>query len=152
MTSRLRPRTSVGCVVDEVGVAADVDANVDVLLPEDFGNGPRYIFVFTCNETRSELDDGDLTSKPAIHLSKFQTDIASSKHQQVPREKIHVHHRAICQIADIVEPRNRRDQCPSTHVDENLLGPERFIPNIDLFRPNKTSVALIDRAPFQRLQ
>src|SRR5207247_2346344 len=41
-----------------------------------FGN----VFVFTVNQSRPPLHDGDLTAEAAIHLSKLQSHVAAADH------------------------------------------------------------------------
>src|SRR5881227_2254812 len=54
-----------------------------------FGN----VFVFTLNQSRPPLHNGDLTAEAAVHLSKLQSHIAAADDDQVLGQKIHVHHR-----------------------------------------------------------
>src|SRR5215831_5539575 len=101
------------------------------------------------DEMRSELDDRNFASEAAIGLRKFKADIAPSEHDQMRGQKIHVHHRAVGQVRDLVEPAYRRRQCARAHIDENLIGSEHVIADFHLLRPNELGVAFEDRAPFQ---
>jgi hypothetical protein len=81
-------------------------------------------------------------------LRKFEADIAAPEHDQMRGQKIHVHHRAVGQIRDLVEPAYRRHQRPPAHIDENLIGPEHLIADFHLLWSNELGVAFEDRAPF----
>src|SRR5438309_5398919 len=49
-----------------------------------FGN----VFVFTVNQSRPPLHNGDLTAKAAIHLSKLQSHIAAADDDQVAGHEV----------------------------------------------------------------
>src|SRR5216684_5031031 len=87
-----------------------VDADVDIFTLEDFGNSARDILVLARDQVRRELDDGDFASEAAIGLRKFEADIAPPEHDQMRGQKIHVHHRAVGQIRDLVEPAYLRSE------------------------------------------
>ena len=123
-----------------------------LLRPENIGNGARDILILAGDETRRGLDDGHFASEAAIELRKFEADIAAAEHDQMRGQKIDVHHRAVGQIGDLVEARDRWNQGPSAYIDEDLIGPEHLIGDLDLLRSDKPGVALIDRASLQRLQ
>src|SRR5207244_13442374 len=53
-----------------------------------FGN----VFVFTVNQSRPPLHNGDLAAEAAVHLSKLQPHIAAADDDQVLGQEVHVHH------------------------------------------------------------
>src|SRR5215470_7615432 len=69
-----------------------VDANVDIFILQDFGNSARDILVLARYQMWSELDHRDFASEAAIDLRKFEADIAPPEHDEMRRQKIHVHH------------------------------------------------------------
>src|SRR6184192_1270102 len=54
-----------------------------------FGN----VFVFTVNQSRPPLHNGDLAAEAAIHLSKLQSHVAAADYDQVLGQKVQVHYR-----------------------------------------------------------
>src|SRR5205823_7259223 len=54
-----------------------------------FGN----VFVFTVNQSRPPLHNGDLAAEAAVHLCKLQPHIAAADDDQVLGQEVHVHHR-----------------------------------------------------------
>src|SRR6187200_2895914 len=126
------------------------DADVDVLRPENLGNGARDILILAGDETRRGLDDRHSASETAIELRKFEADIAAAEDNQMRGQKIDVHHRAVGQVGNLVETRDRRNQGSSAYIDEDLISPEHLIGDLDLPRSNKSGVALIDGAAVER--
>src|SRR5215467_4406857 len=58
--------------------AFGIQPNLYTFTLQDFAHSLGDIFVFTPDQARSHLYDGDLTSEAAIHLAKFQPNIASA--------------------------------------------------------------------------
>jgi hypothetical protein len=52
----------------------------------------------------------------------------------------------------LIEPGDRRHQCASAHIDEDLVGFEHRIADLDFIRSDESGVALVNRATAQRLQ
>src|SRR5437016_3602600 len=73
--------------------AFSAQTNVDAFAFENcfdvFGN----VFVFTLNQPRPSLYNGDLAAEAAIHLGKLQSHVTAADDDQVLGQKIHVHHR-----------------------------------------------------------
>src|SRR5438445_1964642 len=74
---------------DAFSVQTDLDTFAFENCFDVFGN----VFVFTLNQSRSSLHNGDLTAEAAIHLGKLQSHIAAADDDQVLGKKVHVHHR-----------------------------------------------------------
>ena len=101
---------------------------------------------------RRALDDGDLAAKAAIGLRKFETDIAPAEDNEMRGQKVHVHHRAVREVRDLLEPGNRRHHCPRADVDENLVRAEHLIVDLHLLGSDEATVAFKDRTSLQPLQ
>ena len=71
---------------------------------------------------RRELNDGYLAAEAAINLGKLKSDIAAAENDQMGREEVHVHNRAVGEIVDLIKPRNGRRQRPPSDIDEYPLG------------------------------
>jgi hypothetical protein len=56
---------------------------------------------------------------------------STAEHNQVRRQKVHFHHRAVGQVRDLIEPGDRRHQCASAHIDEDLVGFEHRIADLE---------------------
>ena len=119
---------------------------------QDLLDGRGHVFVFTLNQARPHLDDGDFASKPPEHLPELQPDVAAAHDDQVPRKKVHAHHRAVGQVLHLVESRHRRHDRAPAHVDEDPLRREPVRAHADLASRFETRVALIDRAVLHLLQ
>src|ERR1700745_1160541 len=74
---------------DAFSVQAGLDAFAFENCFDVFGN----VFVFTFNQSRRHLHNGDLAAEAAVHLSKLQSYVAAADDDQVFRQKIDVHHR-----------------------------------------------------------
>src|SRR5262249_17236219 len=130
---------------DDLALHPDIDA----LLSEEAGNRLSDIQILARDELRAELDHRDLAAEAPIHLCKFESDIAPAEHDQVRRQKIYIHHRAVGQIGYLIETRDRRHRGSGTHIDEDLFGPQYLVADRYLLRIDEPGVPLIDRATFQ---
>jgi hypothetical protein len=74
------------------GDALGVQANCDAFVLQNFPDGGGYIFVLPLHQARPHLDDRNLAAKPAEHLTELEADVAAAHHDQVPRQKVHLHH------------------------------------------------------------
>ena len=99
-----------------------VDVYLDVFVSQDLRDRRRDIFIFARDEMRREFDHGYLAAETAINLRKLKPDIAAAENDQVRREEIHVHDRAVGEIVDLIKTWNRRRQCSSSDIDEYSLG------------------------------
>src|SRR5262249_17262473 len=87
-----------------------VYAHVDAFLAEEIGDGVRDVLVLACDQPRRKLDDRHLAAETTVRLRKFNADVASSQDDQMPRQKIDVHHRAVGQVGNLVETGNWRNR------------------------------------------
>ena len=53
--------------------------------------------------------DRDLAAEAPEHLRELEPDVAAADDHQMSRDEIDVHHRAVGQIVDLIEPRHGRD-------------------------------------------
>src|SRR5262249_50354457 len=136
------------CHLDDLAIQSDI--NVFVL--EDIRDGARDILVLASDEIRRKLDHRDVTSESAIGLRELESDIAPAENDEVGRQKIYLHHRAVGQVGDLVQPTDRRHDRPAAHIDKNLIGGETF--TVDLYRlgPDETTMALENGTSFKPLQ
>src|SRR6516164_1160541 len=73
--------------------AFSAQTNLDTFAFENCFDVFENVFVFTLNQSRRHLDNGDLTAEAAVHLSKLQPNIAAADDDEVLGQKVHVHHR-----------------------------------------------------------
>src|SRR4029453_7863944 len=92
--------------------ALRVQSDVDVFAFENLLDSRSHVCVFTLNQSLSHLDDSYFTAKTAVHLPKFQTDIAASHNDQVLGKEIDVHHGAVVKIFDFFQSPNSRGGRP----------------------------------------
>src|SRR5262245_31374816 len=79
------------------------------------------VFVFAADEPLPHLDDRDLGAEASKHLTEFETDVTAADDDQVPRKKVHRHHRAIGERVDLAKPRHVGNERPAADVDEDLV-------------------------------
>jgi len=94
---------------------------------EDLANRVRDILVFTGNQSRILLDDGDLRAESSIHLRKLETDVTAADDNQMLRDEIDLHHPGIGEEGCLLDARKRRNKGAPPDVDENFLGGQRLI-------------------------
>ena len=126
--------------------AGGVEAKLDALLGQDLGDGGGDILVLARDQPRHHLDDGDFAPEAAKHLAELQADIAAADDDQMLRQEIHIHHRAVGEKGHLVQPRDRRPRGPSADIDEDLLRAQHLGADLDLPRRDEAAMALIDRA------
>src|SRR5215831_16374656 len=76
------------------------------------------------NETRRHFDDRYPAPKPAVHLAEFEADIAAADNDEMPRQKIDVHHRRIRQVGHFGYAGHRRHQRPAADIDKDPFSPQ----------------------------
>ena len=103
---------------DALGVQADIDA----FALEDLLDRGGDILVFARDQARRHFDDRDLAAEAAEHLGEFEADIAAADDHQMPRQEIDLHHRAVGEEGDLVEPGHVGHDGPSADIDEDPLG------------------------------
>src|SRR5262249_53303755 len=86
-----------------------VEAQVDAFLAEKIADRLRDVLVLPRDQARPELDQGHLAAEAAIHLGEFKSDVAAAQDDEMWREKIYLHHRAVGEVGDLVEAGNRGD-------------------------------------------
>src|SRR5262245_61489838 len=101
--------------------ATGIQAKTNPLAGQDFFNRSRNVDVFTLHEVWTHLDDGHLRPESAEHLSEFQPDVTAADHQQVLRHGVQLHHRAVREKGNLVDPWHRRHACASADVDEDAV-------------------------------
>src|SRR5688572_13004017 len=135
---------------DELGVQTEVDA----FGGEDVLNCGRDLRVLATDETSSHLDDRDLGPEPPEHLAELQSDVAAADDDEVLRQRVQRHHRAVRQELNAVEPRHRRHECPRADVQEDAVGAQRLTRDLDFMGGAESGVRGIDvamRQPSQHL-
>src|SRR5438046_2739359 len=98
---------------------------------QDFTNRGRNVFVLTCNQPRSDLDDGHFAAKTPKHLSEFDADITAAQDDQVARQKVDIHHGTIGEKRNVLQTRYEGPDCAAAHVDENAWGSQSFVTHGD---------------------
>src|SRR5262249_32343063 len=83
---------------DAFGIQPDLDA----LALDDVFDRRRHVLVLMANEPRRHFDDRYPAVKATVHLAEFQADIAAADNDQMPRQKIDVHHQRIRKVGHFV--------------------------------------------------
>src|SRR4029453_12545098 len=107
--------------------AKSIQAKVDPFSGENLLNRRGDVGVFVLDKPWSHLDDCHLRTEPAKHLSEFQPNVATADDHEMRRHRVQVHHRAVRQEGNPVEPWNRRDSGEPTAVDEGAIGWQRLV-------------------------
>ncbi len=126
--------------------AGGVEAKLDALLGHDLGDGGGDILVLARDQPRRHLDDGDLAPEAAKHLAEFETDIAAADDNEMLRQEIHIHHRAVGEKGHLIQPGDRRPRGSSADIDEDLLRAQQLAADLDLPRRDEAAMALVDGA------
>ena len=84
-----------------------IEANSDAFVRQDVGDRRRYVFILARNQPRAVLDDGDLAAEAPKHLTELQADVTAAEHHQMVGQEVDVHHRAVGEVIDLVEARDR---------------------------------------------
>src|SRR5579863_8170901 len=129
-----------------------VEPDVNSFALEDVLNSSRHVLVLVLHEPWSLFHDRDLATEAAEHLPEFEADVAAPDDQQSPGQKIHLHHRAVGEIGNLIDPRQGWDQGASTHVDEDTLRRKFLRANHDLMSGFEARVSLIYRAVVHALE
>ena len=101
------------------------------------------IFVFARNQPRVSLQDGDFAAEAAVHLPKLQADVAAADDDEMLGQKIDLHHRGVCEIADLIETRHGRNDGTAADVDEDLIGSEAVLADCDHMRRLETRLPFV---------
>src|SRR3974390_1373358 len=121
----------------------------DAFAVQDVHNCAGNVFVLARNEVRRELDHGYLAAETSIDLCEFKPDVAAAKNDQMRRKKIHIHHRAVGEVADFIDPGDRRRQCATSDIDKYPPGFEDLAGNLDRMWSGKSRMVLINRAALE---
>ena len=105
----------------------------DTFVFEDFPNFGRNIWVFTADQARAHLDDGDFAAETTEHLSKLEPDIATADDDEMPWKKIDVHHRRVREIWNLIDARHIWDAGTATGIDEDFVGGKAGVADGDFF-------------------
>src|SRR5262249_60332801 len=85
-----------------------VDVWLDAFAVQDVGNCQANVFALARNEIPRELNHRDFAAETSIDLREFKADVAAAENDQMRWKEIHVHHRAVREVADFIESGNRR--------------------------------------------
>src|SRR6266850_78960 len=97
--------------------------------------------IFTLNNLRALMQDGDAAAEPAKHLSKFEADVTASENQEMLGNGGEPHDGFVGEIGNGFEAENHRDTRAATGVDENPFAFEGILADLELMRRNETRVA-----------
>jgi hypothetical protein len=115
-------------------------------------NSRGHILVLPLNHARTLFDNCDFASEAAEHLSEFQPHIATADNNQTFGNEINVHHGAVREIWDVLEPGDRRYERTSADIDKDLIGRDHFRSDADESRRLESRVAFVDDAVFHLLE
>src|SRR5262249_38499201 len=132
--------------------ALRVQSDADVFALDNLLDSRRYVLVFMLNQSLSHLNDSYFTAKTAVHLPKFQTDVAASHNNQVLGKEIDVHHGTVVKIFDLFQSLHLRGGRASTDVNKNSFSREPLRAYSQDSRRLEAGVALIDCAVCHLLQ
>jgi hypothetical protein len=116
---------------------------------EDVLNGRRDIFVFTLDQVRALLDNGDFAPESPVHLREFQADVAATYDDKMARKEIDIHHGAVGEVSDLVETMHLRHPRTPAYVDEYSLCLQPLRADAHFPGGLEGGVALIHCAVFQ---
>src|SRR5215468_581982 len=106
--------------------AFSVEPDFDVLRDENVSKRIRDIRVLIADQSGAHFDYRDLAAKSAVHLSKFQADVATAHDQQILRQSIDLHHAFAREIGDLLQSGQIGNVRPGADVDEDLVRCQRI--------------------------
>ena len=68
------------------------------------------------------------------------------------RKEIDVHHRAVGEVGNLAEARDRRDRRSPTDIDEDAIGAELHPVHCHFLVGGEAGMAFVNRAAFQRFE
>src|SRR5215471_5264061 len=113
------PGDDLVAALDEAD-AFGIQPDLDTLALDDVFDRRRHVLVLMANQPRRHFDDRYLAAKAAVHLAKFEADVAAADNDEMARQKIDVHNRRIRQIGHFVYAGHRRHQRPPADIDKDL--------------------------------
>src|SRR6266849_9472886 len=133
---------------DAFGTEADFDA----FRLENFTDGRGDIFVLALEKTIGHFEDRHLTAKAAKHLAELEADVAAADDDEVLRQVIHLHYRAVGEVRHLPHPRHFRNHRASAHIDENAIRRDSL--TADAYFPQRLEarVAQVNSAVVEVLQ
>src|SRR5882762_1432658 len=87
------------------------------------------------------MQDSDMATVAAKHLSEFEADVATAEDQEMFGNSSEPHDGFVGDIGNGFEAENQWDTRAATGVDENLFTFERIFADLELVRGDKTRVA-----------
>src|SRR4029079_11273963 len=119
-----------------------VEAEVHTFVFEDFPNFGRNIRIFTANQARPHLDDGDFPAETTEHLSKLEADIATADDNEMPWKKVDLHHRRVREIWNLIDTRHIWNAGADTGIDKEFVGRKPVAIDFDFFWRHEARVSL----------
>src|SRR6266850_1494663 len=99
--------------------------------------------IFTRNNLRALMQNGDAAAEPAKHLAEFEADVATAEDQEMFGNGGEPHDGFVGEIGNGFETENQWDTRTATGVDENPFAFEGILADLELMRRDKTRVAAI---------
>src|SRR5215831_10127991 len=127
-----------------------VEPDLDVLRGENVSKGIRDIRVLIADQSGAHFDYRDSAAKSAVHLSKFQADVATAHDQQILRQSIDAHHAFAGEIRDLLQSGEIRDARAGTDIYEDPVRCQRIQTDrygVSIYEPRMSRV---DRCIGQR--
>ena len=94
----------------------------------------------------AHLDDRHLAAEAPEHLPELEADVAAADDDEVAREEVHVHHRAVGEEWHLIDARHGRHAARPPTLMKMRSAVEPFGADADLVRALEPGVALIHRA------
>jgi hypothetical protein len=101
-----------------------VEMKLEAVFPEDAGDGFGDVLVFSAEELRIALENGDATAEAAKELREFEADVASAENKEMRGNFGEFHDRSAIQVGDVRQARNIGNGGAASRVDEKLVGGE----------------------------
>ena len=130
---------AVGASRGHVGHESGVE-----LLSVRLGEGSRNRLVLVAEHGIASNDEGDLRTEQAEHIAELRGDVAATEYGESFRQLVDSHDRVGGVVADLVEPRDRRNEGSCAYRDHDLLGRDDVVADLDLLGADEGRRVLVD--------
>src|SRR5258708_4940021 len=124
--------------------APGIEAHFNPLALENLPDGVRHIRVLAGDQPIGHLNHRHAGAEAAIGLRELEADVAAADDKETLGQEIDLHHRAVGEIGDVVEPRHGGNERAATRVDDDVVGLENLAVDAHRLRPGEACVAAID--------
>jgi hypothetical protein len=100
----------------------------------------RNIRILTCNQPIHALDDRDLRAEAAVHLRKFEADIAPADHDEMLRQLVERDHVGIGEHRYVLDARHVGHDRAAANIDEDARRSQLLAIHLDALRTGEASM------------